>query len=73
MPVEKKGSKGSSPKVHQYFKVEGDKVTKIRKNCSRCGKGVFMSEQWKMWINRRIEYSSFNNKKLKVNVKILDV
>ena len=31
MPVEKKGSKGSSPKVHQYFKVEGDKVTKIKK------------------------------------------
>ena len=30
MPVEKKGSKGSSPKVHQYFKVEGDKATKIR-------------------------------------------
>ena len=29
MPVEKKGSKGSSPKVHQYFKVEGDKVIKF--------------------------------------------
>ena len=38
MPVEKKGSKGSSPKVYGYFKVDGDKATRIRKNCSRCGK-----------------------------------
>ena len=44
MPVEKKGSKGSSPKVYEYYKVDGDKVTRTRKNCIRCGKGVYMSE-----------------------------
>ena len=44
MPVEKKGNKGSSPKVYGYYKVEGDKVTTTRKNCIRCGKGVYMSE-----------------------------
>jgi small subunit ribosomal protein S27Ae len=44
MPVEKKGSKGSSPMVSSYFKVDGDKVTRIKKICSRCGKGVYMSE-----------------------------
>ena len=38
------GKKGSSPKVYSYYKVEGEKVTKLRKTCSRCGKGVFMSE-----------------------------
>jgi hypothetical protein len=31
MPVEKKGSKGSSPKVYGYFKVDGDKATRIKK------------------------------------------
>ena len=31
MPVEKKGSKGSSPKVYEYFKVDGDKATRIKK------------------------------------------
>ena len=36
--------KGSSPKVYGYYKVEDDKATRIRKTCSRCGKGVFMSE-----------------------------
>ena len=44
MPVEKKGNKGSSPKIYQYFKVDGDKVSRIKKSCSRCGKGVYMSE-----------------------------
>ena len=45
MPVEKKGNKGSSPKVYGYFKIDGDKVTRTKKkNCSRCGKGVYMSE-----------------------------
>lgn len=38
------GKKGTSPSIHSYYKVEGDKVSRIRKICSRCGKGVFMSE-----------------------------
>ena len=37
------GKKGSSPKVHQYFKIEGEKAIRVRKNCIRCGKGVYMS------------------------------
>ena len=41
MPVEKKGHKGVSPKVSQYYKVEDDKVSRERKSCARCGKGVF--------------------------------
>lgn len=36
--------KGSSPRIHSYYKVEGEKVSRARKTCSRCGKGVFMSE-----------------------------
>ena len=38
------GKKGSSPSVYKYFKVEDQKVTRTHKICSRCGKGVFMSE-----------------------------
>ncbi len=30
--------------VSTYYKIAGDKATKTRKICSRCGKGVFMSE-----------------------------
>ena len=33
MPVEKKGNKGFSPKVSQYYKVDGEKFTRERKIC----------------------------------------
>ncbi|WOV92540.1 MAG: 30S ribosomal protein S27ae [Candidatus Nitrosoabyssus spongiisocia] len=36
--------KGFSPKVSAYFKIENDKVVRERKTCSRCGKGVYMSQ-----------------------------
>ena len=38
------GKKGSSPKISSYYKVDGEKLTKIKKICSRCGRGVFMSD-----------------------------
>lgn len=38
------GKKGSSPTVYKYFKVDGSKISRNRKNCSRCGKGVYMSQ-----------------------------
>jgi len=37
------GKKGSSPSVYKYYKVSGEKTERTRKECSRCGKGVFMS------------------------------
>ena len=43
MPVEKKGKKGSSPNISLYYKVEGDKPSRTKKVCSRCGKGTFMA------------------------------
>ncbi len=38
------GKKGSSPNVYKYYKIDNEKMSKLRKICSRCGKGVFMSE-----------------------------
>jgi small subunit ribosomal protein S27Ae len=30
--------------IAAYYKINGDKATRTHKLCSRCGKGVFMSE-----------------------------
>jgi len=38
------GKKGFSPNVYKYYKIEGEKAKRLRKTCSRCGKGVFMSQ-----------------------------
>jgi len=50
-PVEeKKPEKKEKPKapkrriqVHKLYNVEGDKLTKLRKECPRCGRGYFMA------------------------------
>ena len=36
---EKKAEKG----VHALYKIEGEKVTRLRPTCERCGDGYFMA------------------------------
>ena len=51
-PVEEKKpekkEKQKAPKrrilVHKLFKVDGDNLTRLRKECPRCGKGYFMAQ-----------------------------
>jgi len=51
-PVEeKKPEKKEKPKapkrriqVYKLYKVEGDVLTRLKKECPRCGKGYFMAE-----------------------------
>lgn len=50
-PVEeKKPEKKEKPKapkrrvqVHKLFKLDGDSLTRLRKECPRCGRGYFMA------------------------------
>lgn len=43
MAGKKASKKGFSPNISKYFKIDGSKLTRNKKNCSRCGKGVYMS------------------------------
>jgi len=51
-PVEeKKPEKKQKPKapkrriqVHKLYKVEGETLSRLRKECPRCGKGYFMAQ-----------------------------
>ncbi len=51
-PVEeKKPEKKEKPKapkrriqVYKLYKVEGESLTRLRKDCPRCGKGYFMAQ-----------------------------
>ena len=36
--------KGSSPKVWTFYKVEGGRLIRLKKECPRCGRGTFMAE-----------------------------
>ena len=33
----------ASPKVSTYYKLDNDKVTRLKENCPRCGKGYFLA------------------------------
>jgi len=48
---EKKSEKKEKPKapkrriqVHKLYKVEGETLARLRKECPRCGKGYFMAQ-----------------------------
>ena len=50
-PAAKKAEKGKIQKKHKeekgikaMYKVEGDKVTRVRPSCERCGPGYFMAD-----------------------------
>lgn len=36
--------KGKESGVHSMYKVEGEKVTRARPTCERCGPGYFMAD-----------------------------
>jgi ubiquitin-small subunit ribosomal protein S27Ae len=42
--AEKKTKKKGAGGVHVLYKVEGDKVTRARPTCERCGPGYFMAD-----------------------------
>lgn len=45
-----------------YYKVEGGKITRLKKHCPKCGPGVFMAEHEDRVSCGRCGYSEFKKK-----------
>ena len=43
-PEQKAEKKKKEEGVHVLYKIEGDKVTRLRPTCERCGPGYFMAK-----------------------------
>ncbi len=43
-PEQKAEKKKEEKGVHALYKIEGDKVTRLRPTCERCGPGYFMAK-----------------------------
>ena len=41
---EKKAEKKEEKGIHALYKIEGEKVTRLRPICERCGPGYFMAK-----------------------------
>jgi ubiquitin-small subunit ribosomal protein S27Ae len=64
---EKKGKKPHknkpTSKKYSYYSINGDKITRSRKNCPRCGPGIFLSDHKKRLYCGKCHYTEFLEKK----------
>jgi small subunit ribosomal protein S27Ae len=56
------GKKGQNTTVWKYYKVEGETVKRLKRECPRCGKGVFMGEHKDRVACGRCGYTEFKKR-----------
>ncbi len=66
--ADKKAAKGEVS-VYKLYKVQGDKVTRTKRDCPRCGKGVFMAEHKDRLTCGRCGFTEFTHKDQTKKVK----
>lgn len=66
---EKKPEKKEKPRApkrrvhaHKLYRVEGGSITRLRKECPRCGKGYFMAEHKNRLTCGNCGYTTYTNK-----------
>ncbi|MBW3023248.1 30S ribosomal protein S27ae [Candidatus Woesearchaeota archaeon] len=47
---------------HKLYKIEGDKITRLRKVCPKCGPGVFLAEHKDRVSCGKCSYAEFKKK-----------
>jgi ubiquitin-small subunit ribosomal protein S27Ae len=58
-PAKKK--RKESP-IYKFYQVKGEKVERLRKECPRCGRGVFLGEHKDRLTCGKCGYTSFKKK-----------
>ncbi len=56
------GKKGQNTTVWKYYKLEGETVKRLKRECPRCGKGVFMGEHKDRVACGRCGYTEFKKR-----------
>lgn len=46
----------------KYYKIDGDKVERLRRSCPKCGDGVFMAEHKDRFTCGKCGYTEFKKK-----------
>lgn len=54
--------KKANPQVWKFYKIEESAVKRLRKECPRCGKGVFLAEHKDRQTCGRCGYTSFRSR-----------
>lgn len=59
--ADKKQAKGEVA-VYKFYKVQGDKLTRTKRDCPRCGKGTFMAEHKDRLACGKCGFTEFTHK-----------
>ena len=59
--ADKKDKKDSQ--VYKFYKIDGDSIERIKRDCPRCGKGVFMATHKDRLTCGKCGFTEFNKKK----------
>jgi small subunit ribosomal protein S27Ae len=51
-----------SPKVWQFYKVGGDGLSRLKKECPRCGRGYFLAEHADRYTCGKCNYTQYKKK-----------
>jgi len=51
--------------VNKYYKIEGDKLVRLKKTCPKCGDGVFLAEHPDRFSCGKCGYTEFKKSEKK--------
>jgi small subunit ribosomal protein S27Ae len=54
-----KPSKKTSSQIWKFYKIEGESVKRLKKECPRCGRGVFLAEHSNRLTCGKCGYTQF--------------
>ena len=55
--------KKKTPQIFNYYKIDGDKINRKNKFCTRCGPGYFMAEMYDRRVCGRCGFTEFKKSK----------
>ena len=47
--------------IYKFYTIQGDKVTRTRRDCPRCGKGTFMAEHKNRFTCGKCGFTEFTH------------
>jgi len=60
--ADKKNSSKSEVAIYKFYAIQGDKVTRTKRDCPRCGKGTYMAEHKDRFTCGKCGFTEFTHK-----------
>lgn len=54
--------KEKNPTAHKMYEVKGEDLNRLKKNCPKCGKGIFLADHKDRSTCGKCHYTEFKNK-----------